>query len=93
MDQFFSPTTHSDISTRVQSVIDQLGRTLLELRVDTLYSGSGERQSDDTTIELVNTSKLLRRIRSPWYPASRTALARSFDSANSEKALRLINCV
>ena len=48
MDQFFSEHAEHSITKRVQDVIDQLGRTLLDLRVDTLYSGSGEVQSADT---------------------------------------------
>lgn len=45
MDQFFAHSKHSDHDARVQKVIDTLGRTLLDLRVDTFYSGYGETQS------------------------------------------------
>lgn len=48
MDGFFShKPMRSEIADRVQSVIDNLGRTLLDLRVDMLYIGHGERLTDD----------------------------------------------
>lgn len=47
MENFFSEhPLRSDIANRVQHVIDNLGRTLVDLRVDTLYKGSGERQTE-----------------------------------------------
>ena len=48
MDGFFSnePMT-TDVANRVQNVINNLGRTLLDLRVDMLYIGQGEAQTDD----------------------------------------------
>lgn len=48
MERFFSARpANPDIAHRVQTVIDNLGRTLVDLRVDTLYSPSGERQSEN----------------------------------------------
>jgi hypothetical protein len=48
MDGFFSDQPlRSDIADRVEAVINNLGRTLLDLRVDMLYIGQGERQTDD----------------------------------------------
>lgn len=58
MDQFFSGTRTPGLEKRVQDVVDRLGRTLLELRVDTLYSGNGEYMSDDTARGLVNGREL-----------------------------------
>ena len=47
MESFFSERPrNADIVNRVHTVIDNLGRTLVDLRVDTLYNGLGERQSD-----------------------------------------------
>ncbi|KAK4609217.1 hypothetical protein CLAFUR4_14287 [Fulvia fulva] len=49
MDHFFSPRpVTADIKSRVEAVVDNLGRTLVELRVDTIYSGSGEVQTEET---------------------------------------------
>ncbi|EME38966.1 hypothetical protein DOTSEDRAFT_57272 [Dothistroma septosporum NZE10] len=49
MDHFFSPRqVASDIKSRVEAVIDNLGRTLTELRIDSIYSGSGEVQTEET---------------------------------------------
>ena len=48
MEGFFANHTRSDIVDRVRSVVDNLGRTLVDLRVDTMYSSSGERQSDNS---------------------------------------------
>lgn len=48
MDGFFSgDPLDSDITSRVNAVIENLGRNLLDLRVDMLYIGRGERQTDD----------------------------------------------
>ena len=48
MEAFFSAKpTQPDIANRVQAVIDNLGRTLVDLRIDTMYSPSGERQTDN----------------------------------------------
>lgn len=47
MDQFFSPTRSTDISTRVRDVIERLGETLVDLRVDVLYTGAAEARSGD----------------------------------------------
>lgn len=58
MDQFFSGTRTPGLEKRVRDVVDRLGRTLLELRVDTLYSGNGEYMSDDTARGLVNGREL-----------------------------------
>jgi hypothetical protein len=48
MDGFFShrPMT-TDVTQRVHAVVNNLGRTLLDLRVDMLYLGQGERFTDD----------------------------------------------
>ncbi|KAK4495332.1 hypothetical protein PRZ48_013663 [Zasmidium cellare] len=47
MDHFFAPgEMDSEIATRVQAVVENLGRTLTDLRVDSLYSGTGEPQSE-----------------------------------------------
>lgn len=47
MDHFFAHTSPSaDIATRVEAVVDNLGRTLTDLRVDTAYSGTGESNSE-----------------------------------------------
>lgn len=54
MDQVFSPTPAPSIAKRVQGVVEHLGRRLRELRVDTLYSGSGEYMSDETASGPVN---------------------------------------
>jgi len=49
MDHFFSETgPPGDIASRVQAVINNLGRTLTELRVDATFSGAGEPQSENT---------------------------------------------
>ncbi|TKA67579.1 hypothetical protein B0A55_10181 [Friedmanniomyces simplex] len=51
MESFFSErgiTASSDIASRVTAVIDNLGRTLVDLRVDTTYSMFGEPQSEDS---------------------------------------------
>ena len=45
MDQFFSHTRRSDISERVRTVIDRLGQTLVDLRVDAFYTGFAEPHS------------------------------------------------
>ena len=48
MDGFFSSEPmETDVANRVQTVINNLGRTLLDLRVDMLYIGQGETQTDD----------------------------------------------
>ena len=48
MDGFFSDQPpRSDIADRIEAVVDNLGRTLLDLRVDMLYIGQGERQTDE----------------------------------------------
>lgn len=47
MDQVFShasPPGH--VATRLEAVVDNLGRTLMDLRVDTAYSGTGEPNSE-----------------------------------------------
>jgi hypothetical protein len=49
MDQFFSHTRPSDISTRVRNVIDKLGQTLVDLRVDDFYNSNVEDHSGDAT--------------------------------------------
>jgi len=54
MDQFFSHTRRSDISARVRSVIDKLGQTLIDLRVDAFYTGFAEPHSADD--EVLNDS-------------------------------------
>jgi hypothetical protein len=62
IDQFFSERGISlDISSRVQDVIDNLGRTLVDLRVDTMYSGVGETQTH--SIECGNVRNRERRRR------------------------------
>ncbi|CAK3787225.1 Hypothetical predicted protein [Lecanosticta acicola] len=51
MDHFFGPSEISaDITDRVDKVVANLGRTLLDLRVDTLYAGPG---SDEAQTEEV----------------------------------------
>jgi hypothetical protein len=50
MDQFFSHTCRSDISARVRSVIDRLGQTLVDLRVDAFYTGFAEPHSADDEV-------------------------------------------
>lgn len=48
MDRFLSPTpTDAQYAERVEAVVENLGRTLVDLRVDTLYNGSGEPNSED----------------------------------------------
>lgn len=47
MDQFFSPTRSTGIPTRVRDVIERLGETLVDLRVDVLYTGAAEARSGD----------------------------------------------
>lgn len=48
MDRFFSARPMEvDIAGRVDAVIENLGRTLIDLRVDALYSGVGELQSEN----------------------------------------------
>lgn len=54
MDQFFSHVRRSDISTRVQNVIDRLGQTLIDLRVDAFYTGVAEPHSGD--VQVMDTS-------------------------------------
>lgn len=47
MDSFFSgKPLRADIAHRVEAVIDNLGRTLIDLRVDAMYSRVGEPQSE-----------------------------------------------
>ncbi|KAK3619644.1 hypothetical protein LTR56_023867 [Elasticomyces elasticus] len=51
MANFFSERSVSadlDISSRAAAVIDNLGRTLVDLRVDTMYRGTGEPHSEST---------------------------------------------
>lgn len=58
MDQFFSPTRRIDISERVQKVIDRLGQTLVDLRVDAYYTGFAEPHSaHDQVLDHVATRK------------------------------------
>lgn len=47
VDHFFSHRPPAaDVASRVQAVTDNLGRILVDLRVDTLYSGTGEANSE-----------------------------------------------
>lgn len=47
MNHFFAPGGVSqDIAARVHAVVENLGQTLTDLRIDSLYSGSGEAQSE-----------------------------------------------
>jgi hypothetical protein len=50
MDQFFSHIRRSDIFERVRSVIDRLGQTLVDLRVDAFYSGFAEPHSANNKV-------------------------------------------
>jgi hypothetical protein len=50
MDQFFSHTRRPDIFARVRSVIDRLGQTLIDLRVDAFYTGFAEPHSADDEV-------------------------------------------
>ena len=62
MESFFSAsTTSNDFSNRVQAVIDNLGRSLVDLRVDTMYSSSGERQSESTLCDSIRQREQRRR--------------------------------
>lgn len=47
MDHFFSASPRRDIAPRVQKVVDRLGWTLEDLRVDAEYKGSGEPHSEE----------------------------------------------
>lgn len=47
MDQFFSPVIQDDISERVRTVVERLGSTLVDLRVDWYYTGAPEPHSGD----------------------------------------------
>lgn len=48
MDAFFSPDPAcDDVAERVQAVVENLGRKLVDLRVDTLYADHGELQSEE----------------------------------------------
>ncbi|EME87038.1 uncharacterized protein MYCFIDRAFT_107024, partial [Pseudocercospora fijiensis CIRAD86] len=48
MDHFFSPRgVSADISERVDAVIENLGRTLLDLRVDTMFRNYGEPATEE----------------------------------------------
>ena len=50
MEHFFSEIPlRGEIARRVENVVINLGRTLTELRVDSIYSGAGELQSEDVT--------------------------------------------
>lgn len=58
MDQFYSPTRRTDIAERVQRVIDRLGQTLIDLRVDAYYTGFAEPHSaHDQVLDHVATRK------------------------------------
>lgn len=47
VDHFYSHApSPPDVAERAQAVVDNLGRVLVDLRVDTLYSGTGERNSE-----------------------------------------------
>ena len=60
MDQFFSPTRRIDLSERVQRVIDRLGQTLIDLRVDAFYTGFAEPHSaHDQVLDHIATRKYL----------------------------------
>lgn len=49
MEAFFSAfPINPDIADRVAAVVDNLGRTLVDLRVDTMYNPTGERQTEDS---------------------------------------------
>lgn len=62
MERFLShQPIRSDIADRVLDVIDNLGRTLLDLRVDTRYSGVGELQTEDTICSDKNARDSRRR--------------------------------
>ena len=62
MDSFFSEKPlQPDIADRVRVVIDNLGRTLVDLRIDTIYSRGGELLTED--IECRNPSARERRRR------------------------------
>lgn len=49
-DRFFRPTknTTPELQTRINSIISKMARTLEDLRVDTVYSRSGEFKTDDS---------------------------------------------
>lgn len=48
MEQFFSEhQAHPDLQGRIDAIIERLSRTLLDLRVETLFRSSGEPRSDN----------------------------------------------
>ena len=62
MESFFSEKRLSpDISNRVEAVIDNLGRTLVDLRVDALYSSIGELQSESSASQAPRSRERRRR--------------------------------
>ncbi|OQO00779.1 hypothetical protein B0A48_13466 [Cryoendolithus antarcticus] len=56
-------TIDTDLDRRVQVVVERLGRTLIDLRVDVQYSGNGEWQSADTAPREVDKADTIRRRR------------------------------
>lgn len=62
MESFFpDEVLPTEIITRADAVIENLRGTLIDLRVDTLYSGSGEPRSDDNDRDCVDLSARARR--------------------------------
>ncbi|KAK1809591.1 hypothetical protein LTR12_016041 [Friedmanniomyces endolithicus] len=64
MEHFFSEsgtTASADIAPRVSAVIDTLGRTLVDLRVDAMYSEIGELQSDTSDSQAHFVARRRRR--------------------------------
>lgn len=52
MDHFFNENPeHPETTRRADAVIDRLAETLTDLRIDTLYSGNGEAQSEESWTE------------------------------------------
>ncbi|WPH01707.1 Hypothetical protein R9X50_00455900 [Acrodontium crateriforme] len=62
MEHFFSEHPPSaDITCRVENVIDNLGRSLVDLRVDSIYRGAGEVQSENVMCSNLNSRERRRR--------------------------------
>jgi hypothetical protein len=61
MDHFFTfaPVCTVAVKDRIQTVIDRLGQTLVDLRIDCQYSGHGESLSDDSADPHADRGKCL----------------------------------
>ena len=67
MDAFFSPDpTCDDVAERVNAIVDNLGRRLVDLRVDTLYADHGELQSEERAFTDECTHCLIKQLSPAW---------------------------